>query len=371
MTLRDELEAVRLAIQGGLLSNEAAVSQGVVLRLAGSLGWPTYETRVVFPEFPLAEKRRVDFALCHPPGKPLVLIEVKRVGQGEGAERQLFEYAFHQGVPMAVLTDGREWQFFLPGEQGDYGDRRVYGLDIVERDVDESAHRLHRYLDYRAVRSGDALRNARTDYEDVTRTRQIEATLPEAWRTLIEDEDELLVELVADRVESLCGFKPVPDQVAQFLARVIGSSMPPVGVSAAARGQLAAQPPVDDPLSPRPGVVTVSEGRAALVLHGVRSEQTSAKEVLVATMQALADRDPTFLDRFAALPKHGRTRRYIARERLDLNPRRPDLAQEYGFEFRAGWWLGTNVSKKAIERIITLACQVAGLRYGVDLRLEL
>jgi len=28
-------------------------------------------------------------------------------------------------------------------------------------------------------------------------------------------------------------------------------------------------------------------------------------------------------------------------------------------------------NRKAIERIITLACQVAGLRYGVDLRLEL
>jgi predicted type IV restriction endonuclease len=50
---------------------------------------------------------------------------VKQVGQSDRAERQLFEYAFHDGVPMAILTDGREWNFFLPGEQGDYGERRV------------------------------------------------------------------------------------------------------------------------------------------------------------------------------------------------------------------------------------------------------
>jgi len=54
-----------------------------------------------------------------------VFIEVKQVGQSDGGERQLFEYAFHRGVPMAILTDGQEWHFFLPAKQGDYGDRRV------------------------------------------------------------------------------------------------------------------------------------------------------------------------------------------------------------------------------------------------------
>jgi hypothetical protein len=41
--------------------------------------------------------------------------------------------------------------------------------------------------------------------------------MPKAWSQIIEDEDEMLLEIVADRVESLCGFKPDPDMVAQFL----------------------------------------------------------------------------------------------------------------------------------------------------------
>ena len=47
--------------------------------------------------------------------------EARRVRGGEasrpeidGADRQLFEYAFHEGVPMAVLTDGQELEFLSP-----------------------------------------------------------------------------------------------------------------------------------------------------------------------------------------------------------------------------------------------------------------
>jgi hypothetical protein len=47
---------------------------------------------------------------------------------------------------MAVLTDEQEWHFFLPTEQGDYGERRVYKLDLLERDSQEAEAGLERYL---------------------------------------------------------------------------------------------------------------------------------------------------------------------------------------------------------------------------------
>lgn len=36
--------------------------------------------------------------------------------------------------------------FYLPAEQGDYGERRVYMLDLYERFPDEGAKTFHRYL---------------------------------------------------------------------------------------------------------------------------------------------------------------------------------------------------------------------------------
>ena len=216
MGVEQEIEAIRLGIKAGRFSNEASVSQGIVLRLLHALGWPAYNTDAVWPEYSLSG-RRVDFALCSLPSKPIAFIEVKQIGQSDGAERQLFEYAYHDGVPMAILTDGREWNFYLPGEQGAYDERRVYKLDIVDRNVKECAERLERYLLHSAVASGAAIQAARDDYRNVSKDRQMLAALPTEWRQIIMDEDEMLLEIVADRVESLCGLKPGPDMVAVFL----------------------------------------------------------------------------------------------------------------------------------------------------------
>jgi predicted type IV restriction endonuclease len=185
--------------------------------LLQELGWPVFDPTIVSPEYGI-EGRRVDYALCHPANKPVVFIEVKQPGKSEGADRQLFEYAFHQGVPLALLTDGREWHFYLPAGQGLYHERRVYKLDIVERDVAESEGRLLRYLSYGAVTTGEAHRAAQDDYDSLRKDREIEAAIPKAWLKLIEDKDELLVELIADQVESLCGYRPEPDLVTGFLS---------------------------------------------------------------------------------------------------------------------------------------------------------
>ena len=97
----------------------------------------------------------------------------------------------------------------------------------------------------------------------------------------------------------------------------------------------------------------------------------NGQEALISVLKDLAQRDLSFLDRFATLPDHGRSRRYIARKREDLYPERPDLARDAAKEFLPGWWVGTNVSKNQIERILELACKAAIIIYGKDLRLDL
>ena len=362
--VKQNVEDIREGLRAGRFQNEAAVSQGIVLRLLGALGWPTYDTQVVCPEYAL-EGRRVDFALCHPAAKPQVFIEVKQVGQGDGGERQLFEYAFHKGVPLAILTDGREWNFFLPAEAGDYGERRVYKLDLIERDAQESVRRFERYLKYDSVCSGIALTSAREDYKDVARARQIRDALPQAWLKLVEEEDELLLELLADRVESLCGYKPDPDTVASFLAESIHLR---AASSAPAFPKPVAPAP---PATPAGRALQSTSFATGFVLQGRFSPCRNARDVLVSVIEALAEHDPSFLDRFVSLPRHGRTRRYIARDRNELYPGRADLVQEHSHQLRSGYWLGINISRKQVERIVTTACEVAGLRYGNDLKINL
>lgn len=365
MTLEAEIEAIRDGLNAGQFSNEASVSQGIVLRLLHALGWPAYNTQVVWPEYSLSG-RRVDYALCHPAGKPIAFVEVKQVGRSDGAERQLFEYAFHVGVPLAILTDGREWNFFLPGEQGDYGERRVYKLDLIERDANESASRLRRYLLHQNCTSGSAIEAARSDYRSVAKERQILSALPEAWQKLVHEEDELLLEIVADRVESICGFKPSPDAVAAFLKRYANhAEAPPPGQTA--KPHIALETPVPPLTTSVDGYVGNSIG---YVMNGKFHAAKSAREVLIEVFEALTLRDRTFPERFAAVPQ-GRTRRYLANDRDLLYPGRPDLCSEFSIRLKSGWWLGTNHSRQTIYVILEKACKVAGLRMGTELKVQL
>lgn len=386
MGLEQEIEGIREGIKAGRYPNEAAVSQGIVLRLLHALGWPAYDTQIVWPEYSLSG-RRVDFALCHPSiKKPIALVEVKQIGQSDGAERQLFEYAFHDGVPMAILTDGREWNFFLPGEQGDYGERRVYKLDIVERDLAECTMRLQRYLLYSAIASGAAIQAARDDYRNVSRDRQMKAALPTAWAKLVEDEDDMLVEIVADRVESLCGFKPDPDMVVRFLQGFVVDHAGQTTPARPGRTLLpTAQPAKDAPAAvnaqPAPTLHAreqpttngqAEQRRLALRGHEVGYEMggqfhpaRNAIDVLRHVFETLTDKDASFPERFSARP-HGRSRRYLARERDELY-RRLDLCRKYSIQLRSGWWMSTNHSRNTIDSIIQLAGEVAGLQYGQDL----
>ncbi|MCY4552116.1 MAG: type I restriction endonuclease [Candidatus Poribacteria bacterium] len=216
MTLKEHIDDIRNNLGKGFFTNEAAVSQGIVLRLLNVLTWPTYNTQVIIPEYSV-EGGRVDYALCHPPSKPVVFIEVKQVGNIEGAERQLFEYAFHKGVPIAILTDGREWRFFHPIAQGDYRERRVRELNLSENNSEESAECLNRYLNYESIRTGEAIKAIKVDYEKVVQQRQVATRLPEAWSKLVEEADEFLLDVVAEKVESLCGYRPTDEQVLDFL----------------------------------------------------------------------------------------------------------------------------------------------------------
>lgn len=227
MALKEHIDDIRDALRRKQFTSEALVSQGIVRRLLDALGWPQFNPQIVIPEYPVPGGR-VDFALCHPALKPMVFIEVKQVGQSDGAERQLFEYAFHAGVPIAVLTDGQKWQFFHPIGRGNYEERRVYTLDLIEADDEESVSHLNRYLNYGSVCTGEAAKAIADDYRNASNQRLIEENLPEAWNKLVEEQDEILLDLVVEKVESLCGHKPTEDQVWNFLESLKREKSPEV-----------------------------------------------------------------------------------------------------------------------------------------------
>ena len=201
MSLEETISGIQENLRQGRFRNEAAVSQGVILPMLQALDWSVFNPSLVFPQYPTEGREAVDYALCSSNGQPLVFLEAKRVGTvDDDAETQLFRYAFQRGVPLLILTDGQEWDFYVPYGQGTYKERRVYRLDLLERDLKECSYRLQRYLSNSNVLNGSAFDNARADYDDAFRQRQIDEALPSAWKRLIEEADESLVEALAKKV---------------------------------------------------------------------------------------------------------------------------------------------------------------------------
>jgi len=218
MNLYDQLISIREKLQAGSFTNEASISQGAILPILFQLGWDIFDTTAVSPEYPVG-KGRVDYALISPQKGICALIEVKRPGKIVSAEKQLFEYAFHEGIPFVVLSDGIEWHFYLPAEQGSYSERQVYKLDILERKIEVSVKYLNRYLEHGSVIKGDAFNAAKSDYSDKFRDSQVAKTLPLAWKKLHDDQDTL-VDILSSEVEDMCGFKPTFDQCAEYLSNL-------------------------------------------------------------------------------------------------------------------------------------------------------
>jgi excisionase family DNA binding protein len=122
-----------------------------------------------------------------------------------------------------------------------------------------------------------------------------------------------------------------------------------------------------DPIRTHPPRTRATRRRDTITftLLGTVREAGSAIDLLTQVVEQLAAKDPSFLERLSQVK--GRTRRYVARQKEDLYPGRPDLVQQYSKQLKSGWWLGTNYNSNLIYSIVKKSCQIAGLRWGADL----
>ena len=196
--------------------DESATKQSVVLRLLSICGWDPFDPSQVVPEYTVGT-RRVDFAL-QPGSANAVFIEVKRPSENLGNhQRQLLEYCFQEGVKLAALTNGRTWWLYLPLQSGSWEQRRFLTIDLESQEPDIVEQRFLDYLSREKVISGRAV----SDAEDLVRSQQraeiATETIVQAWKQIVEAPDEILVDLISETAERICGFKPEPELVEQFL----------------------------------------------------------------------------------------------------------------------------------------------------------
>ena len=214
--LTTEIERIR-ADKSIPTLDEASVKQGVILRILNALGWDTFDIEEVRPEHSVGS-RRVDYVL-RPDGRNKVFLEAKRPNEDLGNHApQLLDYSFREGVSLAVLTNGLNWWFYLPLREGSWDERRFGVIDLRNQDISQTADSLIDFLSRENVRSGTAVQHAESHLANLWKARRIDETLPRAWKQLIADPDDLLVELLNEKVKELCGWEADLAQVKRFLS---------------------------------------------------------------------------------------------------------------------------------------------------------
>ena len=374
--MEELIDSIRRRLGDGAYSNEAAVSISIVLPILRALGWDDSDPDQIRPEYSTGQGR-VDYALCTAAARPAVFVEVKGVGRSDVGDRQLFEYAFHQGVPLCVLTDGRDWSFCLPSGQGAYDERRLHRLQLAERSTAESIRILQRYLARPRVKSGDAIDDAMRDYRDLASRRDAARALPAAWAQLLAGPEDLLLELLGDQAEAITGFRPATGEIMSFLSALVPTvsatevAPKPRAVSLAPPGRTEARTVA---LAPVP----ISRSRSApsgaarepinYRLFGSAKTALTAAAAFVDMLIEIARRRPDSLPAIAAAAR-ARQRNHIARTVAEIYPKRPDLAK--AVEIAPGWLVGLNIANREKIRILQAACRASGFGFGSDVEIEL
>ena len=195
--------------------DEASTKQAIVLRLLSFLGWDIFNVEEVYPDYS-ANSSNLSYAL-RIRNTNKVFIEVKRVhSKLDNYQKSLINLASREGVPLAVLTNGITWWFYLISANGSWQRKWFYSIDLLKQKPDTFVPNLMDLLTKTKIAKGQSVKAAKSLFQ---RKRQKLAAnfLPEAWNQLISQPNKIFVELLSDQTEKLSRYKVDAKSIQQFL----------------------------------------------------------------------------------------------------------------------------------------------------------
>ena len=204
--------------------DETTIKQTVVMKLLFMLGWDIFNVDEVSPNFPVG-KSQVDYCLKIKDTNR-VFINVKKANESlDNFQQELFEYASKVNVEYSILTNGILWWFYLTSDKKNFEQKKFCSLDFLSQNPNDIANQLKGFLGKDQLAKGEALESAEKLLKK-KHQKLIGETLPEAWTKVISEPHELIVNLLRDTTEKICGFAPEREAVVTFLSDRLYNSEP-------------------------------------------------------------------------------------------------------------------------------------------------
>ncbi len=356
----------RLKSDAGVLGlDEAATKQGIILPILHYLGWNTFDVMEVYPEYNMQGKK-VDFSLRIGDSNRVFIEAKKSDSELDDHQEQLLTYSFKEGVKLSVLTNGLTWWFYLSLKEGSWEQRKFYTIHLPQQDLEDVTTNFNRFLLKENVKNGQAQKNAEDAHRSQTRLNTLKLAMPQAWNRLLQGPDEILLDLIAEATEELCGYKPDTNSIKAFLQQ----NMDELAVDGAAASV------IDKPKSevakaptPKKKIAAGKQTKAgndftgkrviAFSFGGTRYEVDLWKDVLTCVCGLLLKKHGKAFE--SVFKMQGRKRSYFSRD--------PEIMKEPREIGSSGIFVETHFSAKGIVKMCDRALQAFG--YSIeDMQIE-
>ncbi len=323
------------------------------------MGWDTWSEEVV-PQYKSA-RGIVDYALFID-GRPKVFIEAKNLGEFLSAhEEQLLRYAYTEGIELAVLTNGKEWWFYLPTERNiKWDDRKFVSLNILDN-TSYAEEQFRKYLSKDSVANGYALKHARS-------TLLTKLHIAEVWQDMISEPEELLVDLISEKLRQKTNTDVDINIVHEFLHNMSKGAFLKVR-----DGNIHDYDINEDEykhIHTKPASILKAKSkkfREFILVYKNNDGYTfrSMKDLVKALLNTIEDEHNEFLNVFYKKGR-GKKRVFISKNPQELYGDRIDLSAKHKDILRGDWYIGTNYSVQNFIQMAQLACEIVNYKLKIE-----
>jgi hypothetical protein len=197
--------------------DEAAIKQGIVLKILSLLDWDPFDVDEVQPEYEI-QGNRVDFCLKKEKTNKVFILVRKNEKDFPRHQDKMLSLSVQGKVPIGILTSGLTWWFFLPLVQGSADEKKFLTIEMENQKAEEASETFENFLTKENVVSGEAEKAAEDIYTARQRDFIIKETLPKAWAQIMSDPKKWLADILGSVTEESCGYHPEREVIEEFIS---------------------------------------------------------------------------------------------------------------------------------------------------------
>ena len=280
--------------------DEAAIKQGIVLKVLSLLDWDPFDVDEVQPEYEI-QGNRVDFCLKQQKADKVFILVRKNDKDFTKHQDMVLSFCVQGKVPIGILTNGLTWWFFLALVQGSAEEKKFLTIEMGNQKAEEASETFENFLTKENVVSGEAEKAAEDIYTARQRDFFIKETLPKAWAQIMSDPKKWLADILGSVTEELCGYHPDREAIEKFISSKFKEK---VDLESLVQPKTAAQP------QPAKAAVRADDytGKNILsfTLKGMRYEVKSWKAMFLKFCEVVLPKHKDDLEVLFTLSKPGR-----------------------------------------------------------------